>query len=155
MDINLLDVGIVIVIGLALLRGLWSGFLPEAGGIVSLLAGLQLADRFYWDAAKLLNRFDPVSRWSPEIAFLILFLAGIIAVHLLIALFRPMIGKAVPGSLNSLAGLLLGALKGALFCSVAVAALTWVAPQWPLLRASRLHAWLLPLFVWLRSMLPW
>ena len=155
MSINLLDIGIVIVIGLTSLRGLWNGFLPEACGIVGLLAGLQLADRFYWNAAKLLNRFEPVSRWSPELAFILLFLAGILVVHLLIGLFRPLMGKAVPGALNRVTGFLFGALKGVLFCSVALAVLKRIAPQWPLLGESRLHVWLLPLFDRVCSMLPW
>jgi len=155
MSINPLDIGIIIVIALASLRGLWNGFLPEAGGIVGLLAGLQLASRFQWDAANLLNRFEPISRWSPEIAFALLFLAGIIVVHLFISLLKPLIGKAVPGGVNRLAGLLLGALKGVLFCSVATALLKWVVPQWPLLEGSRLLVWLTPLFAWVRSMLPW
>ena len=179
LDINILDLAIIIVIGFALARGLRNGFLPEArgiirllacfelarglrygflleaGGFVGLLASLELVNNFYWDIVVSLNRNESISQWSPQIAFIFLFLVGIIIVDLLISLLKPLLNKVVPGSLNSLAGLVLGTLKGGLFCALVVTFLQWTVPHWSILEESGLKTWLIPLFSQLRSMLPW
>jgi len=180
MGINILDLCIIIAIGLALARGLRNGFLPEArgivrllaclelarglssgfqreaGGIVGLLASVELVSRFYWDLVASLSRYEAISLWSQEIAFIFLFLLGIIVVDLLISLFiRPLVNKVMPDSLNKLAGLALGTLKGALLCSVLLTLLKWAVPNWSILVESRLQTWLIPLFAQVRPMLFW
>ncbi len=155
MNINPVDIGIIVIIALALLRGLWNGFLVEVGGIAGLVAGLLLAGRFYGNLAQLLNRAPWNANWNVEIAFIILFLVGVLVIHLIVRLLRPLTKQPVLGGINSLAGLVLGALKGAILCSVAVTVLLWLVPNWELLRESRLLEYLVPLFNWLTSLLHW
>ena len=155
MAVNLLDIIIIAVIGLALLRGLWNGFLVEAGGIAGLAAGLLLASRFYANLAQLLDHVPWKATWNTEISFAILFLAGVVIIHLFVQLLRPLARQPVIGSLNSLAGLVAGAVKGSLWCAVVLAVLRWFVPGWELLRESRLQAYLIPLFNRLYSLLPW
>jgi uncharacterized membrane protein required for colicin V production len=131
------------------------GFLPEAGGLVGLLASLELVNNFYQEIVASLCRNEIICQWSPQIAFIFLFLVGIIVVDLLISLLKLLLNKVVPDSLNSLAGLVLGTLKGGLFCVLVVTFLQWTVPHWSILEESGLKTWLIPLFSQLRSMLPW
>jgi len=179
LDVNILDLAIIIVIGFALARGLRNGFLPEArgtvrllaclelarglrygflpeaGGLVGLLANLELVNSFYRAIVVSLSRNESISQWSPQIAFIFLFLVGIIMVDLLLSLLKPLLNKIVPSSLNSFAGLVLGTLKGGLFCALVVTFLQWAVPNWSILEESALKTWLIPQFAQLRSMLPW
>ena len=178
MNINILDLSIILVVGFGLARGLRNGFLPEvrgivrllaclelsrgllvgflpeAGGLVGLLASLELVNQFYWSIVDSLSRHGAVSQWGLKIAFMFLFLAVILVVDLLISLLRPLLGKIMPVSINRLAGLVLGSLKGMLFCSVALTFLHWTVPHWSILEESFLQTWLTPLFAQVRPMLP-
>lgn len=153
MNINLIDIIVIVILALAALRGLWNGFLIEIGGIAGVLVGLFLAGRYYHQFGATLSGFSDFGGWTPELAFGLLFLGGAIIVHIVVTLLRRLVKKPVFGSLDSIAGFVAGALKGALVCSVVMVLLNWVLPD--VIRDSRLKEYLLPFFDWLISLLPW
>lgn len=147
-----LDIGILVITALALLRGLKNGFLTEVGGIAGLVAGWFLATRYYAPLAGILRPYPRVGDWATEIAFAVLFVAGVIIVHLVVRFLQPILRRPVLGSLNSFAGLLVGGFKGLLLCSIVLLFILWVAPATAhQVRESEIAGRLLPLVDWLAT----
>ncbi|MDE7063993.1 MAG: CvpA family protein [Desulfovibrionaceae bacterium] len=117
MTINYFDVGVLCILGLFTLQGLLRGFVGEVAGVAALIAGFLCAHRAYQDAALYLTAItDPT--WRNIVAYVLVFLAVLIAVGLLARLLRKVLAFSFISWIDKLAGGALGLLKGSLICSL-------------------------------------
>ncbi len=105
-----------IILGILLLLGLWKGFnnglLIELASIVALIAGIYGAIHFSYIAGDYLTeQMNWEERYINLTAFVITFIAIVIAVHFAGKLLTKVANIALLGLLNKLAGAAFGALK--------------------------------------------
>jgi len=114
-----LDLILALPIVFGLIRGFMKGMIVELTSIMALILGVYGAILFSNSVAQFLHKqFD----WSKEIiaiiAFVLVFAAILILVHLLARVIERGIKLAALGVVNKLAGALIGGLKMALVVSV-------------------------------------
>ena len=154
MDLNIVDYITLVVVGIAIIRGLWNGLLKEIAGICGLLLGLYLAGRWSQPFSGWLERTLGFQDWADEVAYVLLFLAGLLVVSFIVKRLSRLADAPVLGSLNSLGGLVAGGAKGVLFCGLVLYVLRWLMPEWSPLYESRLHLHITPVFQWILEFLP-
>lgn len=109
---TLVDIGIIVILALAVFGGFRRGFILQVAAILGALAGLGVAKAEYVDVRRLLARFAPHSPWLTVIAYLLVFLfvwGGIIVLARKIRLLARLL---MLGWLDRLGGALIGLLQG-------------------------------------------
>ncbi len=138
------DIGVLIVVGLLTLRGLWRGFVRQVVGLVGVAAGYVLAMRFYGPVAA---RF--LSGFSPAVGHIVAFVAIFVACMIAASIIGWIAGRAMSGvglgPLNRIAGGLLVIAKGCFVVAVVTLALIVFLPSDGLLKSSRTVKYILPM----------
>lgn len=117
MNLNRLDIGIIIVLGIIILLGMKQGILKSVVSLIALVSGVLLASRFYHFLAELLNFKKNEDQYRIIFIFLIF-----IAVNAIVFI----LGTAICTKrrivfhvwANLLGGAILGFAKGWIICSV-------------------------------------
>jgi len=137
---NWLDWLLIALLLFAAFQGFTRGFIVEVSSLLALVVGI-------WVAARFSLRFaDAVGLGSDKetIAFLLTFVAVLVAVHLLARFLTTLIDLAQLGLPNKLAGTLFGALRSAFTLSILLNLLVgWTDDAFPpksVREESTLHA---------------
>ena len=109
---NYIDFILLIPLLYGAFRGISRGFIVEVGALVALLLGVYLALRWSLHLEGVLQEYIAVPEsYAYYIAFAIIFLVVVIAIHLLGKLLTRIANIIALGLLNRLLGLLFGILK--------------------------------------------
>ncbi len=139
-----MDIVILVILLITLIIGLIKGFVRQVIGLAAVVAGLLLAAKYYLPVSQIVNRLVATEKWSGLIAFLVIFLAVLVAGWLISFL----VSKLIRGPLkfiDHLIGGALGLLKGILICGVIVFALL----AFPVDKKALLESRLAPYCYWM------
>jgi membrane protein required for colicin V production len=113
----IIDVLFLLIMVLAVFRGVRHGFIISIGSAVAIFIGLAAAIRLSASVAASVS-LHHASRWLPVLAFLLIFLGVVILVRLGARLAEKAADLAMMGWLNKLAGVLLYAAIYTIILSV-------------------------------------
>jgi membrane protein required for colicin V production len=116
---NYIDILILAPVAWAAYKGFSKGLVIELAQLAALVLGIFIALRFSGLLYPLLvEQLGMGPKYTPVIAFALLFVAVVISVHLVAKLVHRMLELVALGLANRLAGLLFGALKVLFIVSV-------------------------------------
>jgi membrane protein required for colicin V production len=126
--VNAVDITVLVVLGLTFVYGLFRGFVLQLAGIVFIVVGLVLADRFSPAFGATLhgwfeNLGNPVDHY---VAFAAIFIGTLVVGHILALIFRGLLEKLKLLSYDRFLGGILGVLKGAIILSLVLHGLLWM-----------------------------
>ena len=132
-----MDIILAVLLAYGLFRGLKNGFFVEIASVIALIAGIYGAIHFSYLTSDYLNqRLDWDASYIKITAFIITFIAIVVAVHLLGKVLTRIADFAMLGLLNRIAGGIFGLVKvavilGALliFLERASLPLHWIDPE--------------------------
>jgi membrane protein required for colicin V production len=117
--LKVLDIILVILLLIGAFQGYRKGLLLEIFGLIALvlavIGGLKL---MHWGIEFMQERFDISSNLLPIIAFIVIFIAIILLVSLIGRLLKNVVHLTLLGSVDKLAGSILGILKWAFGLSI-------------------------------------
>jgi membrane protein required for colicin V production len=116
---NYIDIIIIIILGIAMIRGFMNGFVREVASLAALIIGIWGAIRFSsFTAAKLYDYFDMTGKYVGIISFIITFLLIVVIIHFIGLLVDKLMKAVALGFINKLLGIAFGLLKSVLIMSV-------------------------------------
>jgi membrane protein required for colicin V production len=135
-----IDTALLAVVLLSTLLGVYWGLIRQVLSLAGLLAGLALAAAYSGEAAVLLSSVLPDDLLARAVGFVLIFAAVSGAASLIASLLRRLVGLLFLGWLDHVAGGVLGAAQGAIFCGAALALAAAIPlPIWtPLVEQSQL-----------------
>ena len=115
-----LDIFFLVVIGIAVVRCIFKGFVSELFSFLAVVGGIIIAFLFNDLVAGYINNMTKVSQWNTIIAFLVLFLAVYIIVKILEKIIQNVLDKLHLEKLDKALGLFLGLIEGAVIVIVII-----------------------------------
>ena len=129
---NWIDAIILIILGIAAVRGFIDGFVKEVAALAALILGIWGAIKFSaFTAAKLYEWFDMTGQYVGIIAFLITFGVIVIVIHFVGILADKVIDAVSLGFLNRILGIVFGLIKSVLILSVIFSVLNAIDARKP------------------------
>lgn len=141
-----IDIIYLIVILIAVVKGIRRGFIIAVFSVVGLIIGLAAAMKLSAAAAVYLTDSVSISsKWLPFISFILVFLLAVLLVRLAANLLQKTVEIALLGWLNRLAG----AIAYALLYTIVFSILLFFAEQLNLLKeesiaGSKVYSWVKP-----------
>jgi membrane protein required for colicin V production len=132
--VNRIDVVLAVFLALFALRGLFRGFARELFALLGLVGGAAFAVANYGDAAAMLPPAVP-GDLRPFTAFVVLFLAVVLAARLAGALVQHLLGIVWLSPVDRLAGAVFGTVKAAVLIACVVLLMRAYAPSASIERA--------------------
>jgi membrane protein required for colicin V production len=126
---NLLDLGIVILLGLVTLRGYFRGLFQELGTLVGLVGGLLVAARTYLHVAALILPLVKNIYWAQGLAFALVLIVFYWGVRLLSYILQRLLFHLYLDVFDRLLGAFFALLKGALIMGLALLLLGIFIPK--------------------------
>ena len=118
LEINLLDVGIVIILLVFLIRGFMRGLTLEVGGLLAVICGFALARHFQPSLESPIQALFPNKDIAGLAAFLLIFLLAVVAVSLLVFALRKFMTITLTSWIDRLLGGIAGIAKALLVPTV-------------------------------------
>lgn len=118
LEINLLDVGVVIILLVFLVRGLMRGLTREVGGLLSVIGGFALARHFQGALEPTMQTLFSDRNVAGLMSFLLIFLVTVIAVTLLVIALRKFMSVTLTIWIDYLLGGIAGFAKALLVLTV-------------------------------------
>ncbi len=138
-DMNILDIGILIIVALTTFRGFFRGIIQEAATLFGIIASFFLASFYYKELASWLGRYYPHhSLLAGIFCFILIFVLSFFLFHFFAIIIRKAVHLALLGWLDRVLGGLFGLIKGAVIVFFLVTLLTLFSPKSsPLVKDSR------------------
>jgi membrane protein required for colicin V production len=137
---NWIDVGIVVILILAMVMGFINGLVKEVASLAALILGIWGAIKFStYTAAKLYDYFDMSGHYVGIIAFVITFSLIVILIHFIGLLADKVVDAAALGFVNRLLGIGFGVFKSVLIMSVFFVVLNAIDARKPFLPKQRIQ----------------
>lgn len=137
---NFIDILILIILGIAAVKGFINGFIKEFASLAALVLGIWAAIRFSnFTAAKLYDYFDLTGKYTGIIAFILTFVIVVIAIHFIGLLIDKLIKAVSLGFINRLLGLVFGVFKSVLILSVIFVILNAIDEHRPFLPKEKIN----------------
>ncbi len=129
---NVIDIIIIVLLALAVIKGIKDGLVRQAGGIAGIILGIFIAGRFSAMLSKWLNQWIPdVSENIAKIlSFVIIIIVVIICTALLSRLLEKVIKITTLGWVNRLLGVLLSVCTVTLLIGVIISLIEYVNATW-------------------------
>ena len=116
---NALDLILIVFFVIGMASGYRKGFLVSLFSLLAIFLGIIVSFKFMGAAMLTLNdHYNIDEKILPYVAFAVVFILVLIAVNLLGKLFKSSLDKTLLGSIDQLAGAVLGILKTAFMISV-------------------------------------
>jgi membrane protein required for colicin V production len=116
---NYIDVIIIIVLGVAMVRGFINGLVKEVASLLALILGIWGAIKFSgFTAAKLYDYFDLSGKYVGIISFIITFGIIVVIIHFIGLIVDKLVDAVSLGFVNRLLGIAFGLFKSVLIMSV-------------------------------------
>lgn len=146
-----------LIVGVSMLfftfRGVSNGFVVEAAGVFSLIAGCWAARAWNGQVAPYLSFIsDPA--WRPVIACIIIFIVVMLAVGFLARMLKKVLSFSFAGWLDTLAGLVFGFVKGAIIWTLIFIVLIKFFHDSSFLVESRLYPYFTYIIEQIKNWLP-
>lgn len=136
---NWLDIAFALIIGLALLRGVWRGVVREVSSLIALAAGFILADRYALPVSSSVQQVVGNPQVALGLSYVGVFLAVFLCVVVLGALVRKVVHAVFLGWADRLGGGFFGLAKGVLISCLVLFILTlFVSPHAAWIAESRI-----------------
>jgi len=137
---NYIDILILIMLGIAAVKGFIDGFIKEFASLAALILGIWAAIKFSnFTAAKLYDYFDMTGKYTGLIAFIITFIVVVIAIHFTGLIIDRVVKAISLGFINRLLGLAFGVFKSTLILSVIFVILNTIDEQRPFLPKEKIN----------------
>lgn len=153
MPLNYFDIAVLCILTMFTVRGLVRGFVAEIAGVVAIVGGLWYARRTYTAVAAYLTPI-PDPTWRHIVAYVLIFLAVMIAVGLLARILRKVLEFSFVVWVDKLAGALLGVFKGLIICSGLLILVQAFLPDADFVRDSRVIPFLTAIMEQVKRYLP-
>jgi len=150
---NWLDIGIIVIVGIATLIGLRIGIIKAVLSLAGVIIGVLLAGRLYPALAEQLT-FIPQENLAKIAAFAIILIGVMLAASILASVLRWLVSIMMLGWINRLGGAAFGLVLGALFCSALLAIWTKFLGITGPVSESTLAGFLLERFPMVLALLP-
>ena len=127
-NMNFFDICVLVIVGFCLIRGGFKGLIKEVSGIIGVVAGFYGANTYY------IHLIPYIRSWieSPSLqrlaCFFVLFCAILIAVGLVARLIHKLLRLVFLGWVDRTFGVVFGAAKGILICTVIFIMVTTFVP---------------------------
>ena len=136
---NWVDLLILVVLGIAVVRGFIDGFVKEVAALAALILGIWGAIKFSaFTAAKLYEWFDMTGQYVGIIAFLVTFGVIVVVIHFVGILADKAIDVISLGFLNRILGIVFGLIKNVLILSVIFSVLNAVDARRPFINKRKI-----------------
>jgi membrane protein required for colicin V production len=136
---NILDMIIIGAMGFFIVRGIWRGFLREAGSLAGVILGIWLANKYQPQLTLFLKSHLSSGRFLSLISFGVIFFVVLIACNLAGSGLRFLVKKAFLGWADRGLGAALAVVKGIILTYLVIILLTFFLPaEAPLIAKSRL-----------------
>jgi len=117
---NLLDIAIIVIIGIAAFIGLRIGIIKAVLTLAGVIVGVILAGRFYVALADRLT-FIPQETLARVVAFAIILFSVMLIASIIAGVLKWFASIILLGWVNRLGGALIGLIMGAIFCGTLLA----------------------------------
>jgi len=136
---NWIDIVILIILGIAFVRGFIDGFVKEVAALAALVIGIWGAIKFStFTAGKLYEWFDMSGQYVGIIAFLITFGVIVVIIHFVGILADKVVDSVSLGFLNKILGILFGLIKNVLILSVVFCVLNAIDARRPFINKEKI-----------------
>jgi membrane protein required for colicin V production len=137
---NYIDIIIIVILGIAMIRGFVNGFVRELASLAALILGIWGAIKFSsFTAARLYDYFDMTGKYVGIIAFIITFLIIVVIIHFIGLLVDKLMKAVALGFINKLLGIAFGLLKSVLIMSVIFMVLNAIEQHRPFLPKEKIE----------------
>lgn len=154
-ELTLVDYGLLAILALSVLIGLWRGFLSEFISLATWAAAFVIAFRFAEDVSLYLVPYIGSPGVRAVLAFGGLFLATLILGGLVNILITQLVRSTGLSGTDRLVGFVFGGVRGAaLIAALILAATLTPLPKSHWWQSSLMIPYFQPLAVWLRAQLP-
>jgi len=150
---NWLDIGLIVIIGMATLIGLRIGLIKAVLSLAGVILGVILAGRFYPALAAQLT-FIPQENLARIAAFAIILVGVMLVASILASVLKWLVSIVMLGWINRLGGAVFGFVLGTLFCSALLAIWTKFLGITGPINESGLASFLLDSFPMVLTLLP-
>ncbi|MDD2603207.1 MAG: CvpA family protein [Desulfobacterales bacterium] len=134
---NAFDIFVLIIVGYALIRGIFRGLIKEMAAIIGVAAGFWGAYTYYPLLADFLSPWIDNPGHLKIVSFLVIFCVVLLVVSIVGVVIKYLLRVAFLGWLDRICGGLFGLLKAVLITAVVLMALTAFLPKnAPLVRDS-------------------
>ena len=116
---NSLDFGVIAIILLFLVRGIWVGFVRQLASLAALILGYLFAGRYYEQISPRLSAFIPSPQLCFLVTFVLLFLAVFFGVLALGFVLKKVMSVSLLGWFDRFMGGLFGLVKAGVIITVA------------------------------------
>lgn len=152
--INILDIVFVIIVAVFAVRGLLHGLLEEGAALLGLFLGFVLANRYIDRVVSFLSDYISSSNITLIAAYLVIFMAAILAAFVVTAVLKKILVVSVVKWLDYMAGAVFGAVKALVICLLIYMGFQFIAPDSELLRGSVVVPYLSELLSKVTEILP-
>jgi len=136
---NLIDMFVVLTMAVALMLGLWKGFVRTLTAVAAVLIGVLAATRYHLVVEGYLSRVSSLDPYICTILSMIILFVGVQAVFVLIRkALDAILDFTRLGWLDRVLGAGLGVGAGFLVVAATVQFLILAVPEWPAVRSSKL-----------------
>lgn len=154
LQINLFDIGVLLVLLVFLARGLMRGLLSEVSGLIGIVGGLALARHFQSRLQPTMETLFPAGNAAGIAAFVLIFLFFLLCVALCSAALRKFMSITLTSWVDHVLGALAGLAKGLLVCSVIFYIVQGFFPDIPLVADAMATPFFNSMTDYLRGFLP-
>ncbi len=128
---SIIDIIILVLIALAIFKGLKDGLIKQVGGIAGLFVGIILAGRFSALLSQYLHQWINASENIVKIiSFILIIVATCFLMHLLGLLLEKIITITTLGWINKLGGVLLSVFGVVLLIGVLLSLIEYINTSW-------------------------
>ncbi len=128
---NVIDIILLVLLGLAVFKGIKDGFVRQVGGIAGLIMGIFLAGRFSAMLSSWLHQWINASESIVKaISFVLIIILACICMHIVGLLLEKVIKISMLGWLNRLLGVALAVFGVILLSGVLLSLIQYVNTTW-------------------------
>lgn len=154
LQLNLLDLGLLVILAFTGVRGFARGLVDEVAGFIGIIAGIYLASHFYKSAMPALSGFIHDHTWQAIVAWALIFVAALFVVAFIANTMRKFFQATSTTFVNQILGCLVGLAKGLFLCAVLLGLMDAFIPDAAVLHNSAIAPYLQKIIALIRSQLP-
>lgn len=154
MTASYLDIAFLAVLGLFSLRGLFRGLVEEVAGLVGVIGGFWLANKYHDALIPFLQSFLSDPAWINILSYVLVFLGVLLGVSIIARCIQHLLKISFVSWLDHLTGAVMGLAKGLLICSIVLALLQQFVPNASFVQESLVVPYLSQVIAWVREYLP-
>ena len=154
LEINLLDIGVVIILLVCLVRGLMRGLTREVGGLLGVIGGFALARYFQASLEPTMQSLFSDKDVAGIVSFLLIFLLTIVVVSLLVFALRKFMTITLTLWIDHLLGGIAGIAKALLVLTIIFYLMRGFFPTLSLIENAQATPFFNSLADYLRAFIP-